>query len=225
MVTEEKSEIKPNKKQQLCIDKIDGKYLVLAGPGTGKTFTVVHRISAMLEKGINPEKILCLTFSEAAANEMRNKIAKAFGKIDIGVNIYTYHGFCNELIAEHAEEFELSDNYRIITQTISRQFIKECIDEYHPVGYRNTKNDPYVYLKIISDKIQEIKRQRMSKEDYFNNLENHPDWNKIDLSNLIKLLKKSKKISKKQKKSGNSMNDTKPKWKVNNISISTIWLD
>ena len=176
MVTEEKSEIKPNKKQQLCIDKIDGKYLVLAGPGTGKTFTVVHRISAMLEKGINPEKILCLTFSEAAANEMRNKIAKAFGKIDIGVNIYTYHGFCNELIAEHAEEFELSDNYRIITQTISRQFIKECIDEYHPVGYRNTKNDPYVYLKIISDKIQEIKRQRMSKEDYFNNLENHPDW-------------------------------------------------
>ena len=214
MVTEEKSEIKPNKKQQLCIDKIDGKYLVLAGPGTGKTFTVVHRISAMLEKGINPEKILCLTFSEAAANEMRNKIAKAFGKIDIGVNIYTYHGFCNELIAEHAEEFELSDNYRIITQTISRQFIKECIDEYHPVGYRNTKNDPYVYLKIISDKIQEIKRQRMSKEDYFNNLENHPDW--------IKLLKKNKKISKKQKKSGNSMNDTKPKWKVNNISISTI---
>lgn len=176
MVTKEKSAIKPNEKQQLCIDNIEGKYLVLAGPGTGKTFTVVHRISAMLEKGINPEKILCLTFSEAAANEMRNKIAKSFGKIDIGVNIYTYHGFCNELIAEHAEEFELSDNYRIITQTISRQFIKECIDEYHPVAYRNTKNDPYVYLKTITDKITEIKQNRLTKEEYFNNIETHPDW-------------------------------------------------
>lgn len=176
MVTKEKSEIKPNEKQQLCIDNIDGKFLVLAGPGTGKTFTVVHRISKMLEKGINPEKILCLTFSEAAASEMRNKIAKAFGKVDIGVNIYTYHGFCNELIAEHAEEFELSDNFKVITQNISRQFLKECIDEYHPIAYRNSKNDPYVFLKTITDKITEIKQNRLTKEEYFNNIETHPDW-------------------------------------------------
>ena len=45
-------DIKPNEKQQECIDSINGKYLVLAGPGTGKTFTIIQRIKAMLEKGV-----------------------------------------------------------------------------------------------------------------------------------------------------------------------------
>lgn len=176
MSTAEKPIIKPNKKQQECIDNINGKYLVLAGPGTGKTFTVVHRIANMIKNNIDPEKILCLTFSEAAANEMKKKVADTFGKIDLGVNIYTYHGFCNDIIAENPEIFELGDNYRIISKTVSRQFIKEAIDEFNPVGYRNTKNNPYVYLKIISDKIQEIKKHRMTKEEYFHNIETHPDW-------------------------------------------------
>ena len=57
--------VSPNAKQQECIENIDGKFLVLAGPGTGKTFTMIQRIKYMLEKGVNPEKILCLTFSDA----------------------------------------------------------------------------------------------------------------------------------------------------------------
>ena len=76
---EEKKVIKPNKAQQKCIDTIEGKILVLAGPGTGKTFTVIHRISAMLKRGVKPETILCLTFSDAAASEMRHRIIKEIG--------------------------------------------------------------------------------------------------------------------------------------------------
>ncbi len=62
-----KAKIVPNIKQQECIDSIEGSYMVLAGPGTGKTFTVIERIKNMLSRGIEPSKILCLTFSEAAA--------------------------------------------------------------------------------------------------------------------------------------------------------------
>ena len=47
----------PNTNQQICIDNTEGKYLVLAGPGTGKTFTIVERIKNMLNKGIQAEKI------------------------------------------------------------------------------------------------------------------------------------------------------------------------
>ena len=64
----------PNKKQLDCINNINGKYLVLAGPGTGKTFTIVERIKNILNIGIEPEKILCLTFTDAAANEKRKRI-------------------------------------------------------------------------------------------------------------------------------------------------------
>ena len=74
----EKDEIKklpePNTKQKECIYNTRlGKYLVLAGPGTGKTFTVTRKIKHMIEnEGVEPEKILCLTFSNTAAREMKN---------------------------------------------------------------------------------------------------------------------------------------------------------
>jgi len=187
----EKPIIKPNELQQKCIDSIDGKYLVLAGPGTGKTFTVIHRIKNMLEKGIQADKILCLTYSEAAASEMKNKLSDAFGTLEVNVNIYTYHSFCNEIIGENAEQFALPENYRIINETVKKQFLKECIDELNPVEYRNSKNDPYVYLKTISDKIEQIKKHRMTKEEYFQNIENNPNWKpqllayKIELQELL----------------------------------------
>ena len=69
----DKTSILPNEKQLECINNVEGKYLVLAGPGTGKTFTVIQRIKNMLQKGILPEKILCLTFTDAAAKRNENK--------------------------------------------------------------------------------------------------------------------------------------------------------
>lgn len=170
------NKIIPNELQQKCIDSIQGQYLVLAGPGTGKTFTVIERIKNMLLGSINPSKILCLTYSDAAASEMKARLAKKLDKIDSGVDIFTYHSFCNSIINDNFEEFELSENYRIITPAISRQFIKECIDELNPVEYRSTKNDPYVYLKIIKDRIEEIKKYRYDKKTYFENIKKNPDW-------------------------------------------------
>lgn len=184
---------KPNTKQQECIDNINGKYLVLAGPGTGKTFTIIERIKSMLERGIKPEKILCLTFTEAAANEMKSRLDKKLNKLDSGVNIYTYHGFCNEIINENSTEFELPQDYKIITEVVSRTFLKECIDELNPKAYRTTKNDPYFYIKEISDQIKEIKKNRLTKEKFFENIEKNPDW-KPQLENLKhKLDEKNKK--------------------------------
>ena len=63
--------INPNIKQMECIRTVNGPIMVLAGPGTGKTFTIIQRIKHMLQVGINPTSILCLTYSEAAANEMK----------------------------------------------------------------------------------------------------------------------------------------------------------
>ena len=175
--TELKNVIKPNELQQKCIDSIDGKYLVLAGPGTGKTFTVVKRIKNMVKnKNINPEEILCLTYTDAATNEMRVRIEKELNQNSTGINIFTYHAFCCDIIEEYREEFELPANYRIITDGISRAFIKECIDEINPIAYRTSKNDPYFYINEIKDKINEIKANRLTRKSYFYNLENNPDW-------------------------------------------------
>ena len=123
------TELKPNAKQQECIDNIEGKYLVLAGPGTGKTFTMIQRIKSMIERGVAPEKILCLTFSDAAANEVKTRLENELKKADVGVNVYTYHGFCNEIIEDNTIDFQLAENIRKIPDAVSVALLKECIEQ------------------------------------------------------------------------------------------------
>ncbi len=186
---------KPNAKQQECIDNINGVYLVLAGPGTGKTFTIIERIKNMLSNGVDPGKILCLTFTDAAANEMKKRIEDELGMIDCGVQIFTYHSFCCSVIDEFPEEFEIPANYRVIPDSVSRLFIKDCIDEIKPVHFRTEKNDPYFYINTIKTRIASIKQHRLSKEEYIRNLAGNPDWEPAKRKLEEKLAEKYKKGS------------------------------
>ena len=164
----------PNAKQKECIYNTKlGKYLVIAGPGTGKTFTVTRKIKHMIEDdGVEPEKILCLTFSNTAAREMKTKIGEKYD-----VNVFTYHEFCLNIMEEFPEQFD-NENRNIITDSHKRNLIKECIDELHPVAYNNEKNNPYQYSQDILDGIEEIKKYRMPKDEFFNNLKENPMWEK-----------------------------------------------
>ena len=172
----------PNIAQKKCIYNTRfGKYLVIAGPGTGKTFTVTRKIKHMIEDdGVEPRKILCLTFSNTAAREMKTKIGERYE-----VNVFTYHEFCLNIMEEFSEQFNLK-NSNIITDSHKRNLIKECIDELNPVAYNNEKNNPYLYSQNIIDGIEEIKKYRMKKQEFFNNLEQNPLWKK-HLSELQKL--------------------------------------
>lgn len=176
MATVTETKKTPNQKQQECIDNINGKYLVLAGPGTGKTFTIIERIKNMLNQGIKPEKILCLTFTDAAANVMKRQIEKELNVISCGVQIFTYHGFCCSIIDEFPDEFEIPVNYKVISDPVSKAFIKECIDEINPKYFRTDKNDPYYYINTIKNRIAAIKQNRLTKEQYFQNIKENPDW-------------------------------------------------
>lgn len=167
-----KNEKTPNARQMECIKNINGKYLVLAGPGTGKTFTVINRIKYMIENGVLPEKILCLTFSSTAARKMKTKIGD-----NLDVNVFTYHEFCLNIMEEFPDQFDIL-NLKVITNSHKRTLIKECIDELKPIAYNNEKNNPYQYSKDILEGIEEIKKNRLSKEDFFTNLKENPMWEK-----------------------------------------------
>ena len=189
--------VNPNEKQQECIDNINGKYLVLAGPGTGKTFTMIQRIKSMIERGIDAEKILCLTFSDAATNEVRVRLEKELQQSAIDVNVYTYHGFCNDIITENPSEFELYENFKVIPPAVSVSLLRECIEEINSKVYRTKRNDPYYYINDIKKGIDAIKSNRLTKENFFNNIETNPDWKPqlIALQNELKLLaEQNKKI-------------------------------
>ncbi len=168
--------ITPNEKQKECIKTLDGPVMVLAGPGTGKTFTVIQRIKYMLEQGIPPEVILCLTFSEAAANEMKARLVKEIGTIASSVVIHTYHAFCNEIIRQYPSEFELLDGIGLIDDITKRNLMKECLDEFNPEFYRTKWGDAYYYITELIGAINEIKKNQVKKEDYLNTLNTSPLW-------------------------------------------------
>ena len=172
----EKKAIIPNAAQQRCIDTINGQILVLAGPGTGKTFTVIHRISAMLQKGIAPEKILCLTFSDAAASEMRHRIIKEIGFLAASVNIYTYHSFCNEILKHYPEEFGLSPDIKLVTETVKRELMMESIDEADLKSFVADRGGKYYYLGTFIDTVEKIKSKRIDKKTYFDALHTNPNF-------------------------------------------------
>lgn len=168
------AKITPNVRQQECIDTIDGKVMVLAGPGTGKTFTVIQRIKSMLEKGIKPETILCLTFSDAAAGEMRERLIREMGVLASAVDIYTYHSFCNDVIKQNPTQFNLSANVKLISDTNAIQLMKETIDEVKPEYFVAPRADKYHFVKDFLNYIPKLKSLRIDKETYLSNIETNP---------------------------------------------------
>lgn len=203
---EKKKIYKPNERQQLCIDNIDGKIMVLAGPGTGKTFTVTKRIASMIEKGVKPESILCLTFSDAAAGEMKSRLNEEIGILASCINIYTYHSFCYEIIKMYPDKFGISNDVSLINSTLERELMVETIDEAGLEYFVADRGGKYFYINTFLKCVAKLKSLRIDKNSYLNNIETNP----LLRPQIIKL---QQEIEEKQRKG-----DTRFKTKLNEIS-------
>lgn len=99
-----------NKEQQEAVSYLEGPLLVLAGPGTGKTQLLSAKVAYILEHtDTNPENILCLTFTESGARNMRERLGTMVGRAADNVNIYTYHAFGSNILdryKNYAENFD-----------------------------------------------------------------------------------------------------------------------
>ncbi|MFF1693929.1 ATP-dependent helicase [Streptomyces sp. NPDC058257] len=89
-------------RQRAVVDHPGGPLLVLAGPGTGKTTTLVESVAARIAKGTEPERVLVLTFSRKAAVELRDRMALRMGAAD-APQATTFHSFCYALIRAHQD--------------------------------------------------------------------------------------------------------------------------
>lgn len=173
-MVEVKNIIKPNSKQQQAIDILNGQVMLLAGPGTGKTFTVIHRIEKMLADGVEPSSILCLTFSDAAASEMRQRLIKKMGVVASAVDIYTYHSFCNDLIKTYPDRFEMTSGVKLITDAEKISIMKECIDDANLKFFVPSRADRYFFTKNFISYVEKLKTQRVSKDEYMACIDTNP---------------------------------------------------
>ena len=109
-----------NESQREAIDSTNGLVLITAGPGTGKTFTLVKRAVYLIQEcGVKPEQIMMATFTEKAAKELITRITNELAKRDISVNVNemyigTFHSLCLRIIKEHLEYTRLKRNYRLL---------------------------------------------------------------------------------------------------------------
>ena len=99
-----------NKEQASAVEYLDGPLLVLAGPGTGKTQLLSAKVAYILEHtDTNPENILCLTFTESGASNMRERLGTMVGRAAAKVNIFTYRAFGSNILERYknyAENFD-----------------------------------------------------------------------------------------------------------------------
>ena len=118
-----------NINQKIAVDNIEGVVMVIAGPGTGKTQVLGARIANILKKtDTQAENVLCLTFTEAATSELRNRINSMIGSESYKVGIYTYHGFCNMVIQDNKDIFGVQ-HLDPISELETIEVLREIIDE------------------------------------------------------------------------------------------------
>lgn len=120
---------KLNKEQKKAVDTIEGPVLVNAGPGTGKTQILALRIGKiLLETDTDPSNILCLTYTDNGATEMRKRLLEIIGAAAYNINIHTFHSFCNEVIQDNITYFGKLD-LEALSELEEKTIFKKLIDD------------------------------------------------------------------------------------------------
>ncbi|XP_078437664.1 P-loop containing nucleoside triphosphate hydrolases superfamily protein [Wolffia australiana] len=161
-------------REAACTD-ISVPLMIVAGPGSGKTSTMVGRVLTLLKKGISPSNILAMTFTTAAASEMRDRIAKVTGKaVAKELAVSTFHSFCLQLCRSHAEKLKRTPEFLIYGHAQQRRAVIESLrvleDEKEDACKSNDVGKDAVCFKDLSKKWQKFvtqaKASGRTSEDY-----------------------------------------------------------
>ncbi len=120
--------IKLNPAQQTAVDAIDGPVLVIAGPGTGKTQLLSMRVVKILETtDTSPQNILCLTFTNKAANNMRERLFDLIGPTAYSVAVHTFHSFAADIMNKNPDHFWNGASLSVVPDAVQLEIIQDIL--------------------------------------------------------------------------------------------------
>ena len=137
-----------NPAQKDAVETVDGPLLIVAGPGSGKTRVITHRIAYLVrEYGVSPYNILAMTFTNKAAKEMRGRLDRLVGSRSDALTVGTFHSFCAKLLRIDGHCLGLEPNYTIYDADDQNTIIKQSMElaEVDP-----KRNPPRAVLSTIS---------------------------------------------------------------------------
>ncbi|MGI8779767.1 MAG: ATP-dependent helicase [Solirubrobacteraceae bacterium] len=145
-----------------------GPLLILAGAGTGKTHTLVERFAWLSEHGTSADAILVLTFSSAAADELRERIETRLGGIPVAyedLSVTTFQAFCARLLREEALEAGIDPFAAPVTAADRLAMLLERIDDL-PLASHDLRGNPSALLGSIVQRIDRLKDELVTARDY-----------------------------------------------------------
>lgn len=193
---------KLNAEQTLAANHFNGPCIVTAVPGSGKTSTLTQRVVNLINRKIDPDNILCLTFTNKAANEMRERIDHKIGSISSKVWISTFHGFFLAILRKHGDLIGLSSNFSIYDDKDQTSLMEKIArmhdyDTSAPVISSIIKyaNDSRENLVSLDDYTEISPEEKAIIEEYYTLIDQS---NAIDFSGILyktyNLLSKNKAI-------------------------------
>ena len=200
---------KLNTKQKEAVDTVNGPVMVIAGPGTGKTQILSRRVAnIILNHHSSPEEIVCLTYTEAGASEMLDRLEGFIGEEGRKVRVSTIHAFCSELILDNVELF--GNQPKVLSAASQYELLKEIMDEHikeENILFKNS-GERYSSKEQLLELYSKMKRENLEEEDIENKIEEY--FKTIELSEEGDELYKKFKYARKYK--GNQPGDLKPEF-------------
>lgn len=151
--------------QKRAAETVNCPTLVYAGPGTGKTQTLTHRITHLIEQGIEPKRILALTFSNKAAEEMRMRIAKINENAAAQIQVMTFHAYGLDILRSFWVEAELEVKSNLIDKIDALLYLEKHLHVLELEHYQSL-HQPTQNLAAILGAISRAKDELCAPEEY-----------------------------------------------------------
>ena len=171
-----------NDKQYEAVVNTEGPVLVIAGAGSGKTKVLTHKIAYLIqEKQILPWNILAITFTNKAANEMKERIAGLVGETAKDIWMGTFHSICVRILRKHIDKIGYDSSFIIFDTSDQKSLIKKCLKELQI-------DDKQFSEKQVQSEISNAKNEMLEPEQYA--FKAHGDFRREKIANVYELYQK-----------------------------------
>ncbi len=155
-----------NPAQREAVEAIQGPVLVIAGPGSGKTRVIAHRIAYLIKVcGLSPHRILAVTFTNKAAREMKERICRILNQAADGLTLGTFHAICAHILRREAKHADLEQKFVIYDEDDQLSLVNQILQE---MGLDPKEYPPRAIKSAISSaKARLLGPQEYKSQSYF----------------------------------------------------------